>query len=79
MKYYKIVYTYYNRGIEDEQEMLINRPSLPDALACVRQMAYTDCLEDFAIRQVYVESDDRAAWVEMPDWADIEYQHQKIM
>ena len=59
--------------------MLINKLSLPDALACVRQMAYTDCLEDFAIREVYVEADDKTAWVEVPNWADIEYQHQKKM
>ena len=79
MKYYKIVYTYYNRGINDEQEMLIRKPSLSDALAYVRQMARTDCLEDFSIRKVYVEADDKTAWVEVPDWTDIEFQHQNKM
>ena len=79
MKYYKIVYTYYNRGVEDEQEMLINKPSLPDALTYVRQMAYTDCLEDFAIREVYVKADDKTAWVEVPDWEEIERQRRKEM
>lgn len=56
--------------------MLIRKPSLPDALAYVRQIAHTDCLENFSIREVYMEADDKTAWVEVPDWADIEYQHQ---
>lgn len=79
MRYYKIVYTYFNRGIDDEQEMLIRKPSLSDALAYVRQMAHIDCMEDFAIRKIYVEADDKTDWVEVADWADIEFQHQKKM
>lgn len=79
MKNYKIVYTYFNRGLMEEEEMTLGGLPLPDALAQVRQMAYNFCYEDFAIRQVYAETEDGKAWTEVQDWAEIEYQHEKYL
>lgn len=75
--YHKIIYTYFNRGIEDEQEMLIGQLSLPEAVIFVRRMAHVQGLSDFAIRAVYVESDDKTAWLEVPNWEEIEYEYRK--
>lgn len=79
MKHYKIIYTYFNRGIMEEEETMLGGLSLPDALAHVRQMAYLDCYEDFAIRQVYAETEDGTAWQKVQDWAGIEYRHERYL
>ena len=67
MKHYKIVYTYFSRGLMEEQEMMFRGLSMTDALACVRQMAYFYCMEDFCVRKVYVKTDDGTAWEEVHD------------
>ena len=70
MKQYKIVYTYFSRGLMEE-EMTLGGLSL----AYVRPMAYLYCYEDFSISKVYAE--DGTAWVEVSDWAGIECQAEK--
>lgn len=79
MNCYKIIYTYFSRGIEEEEEMTFGGLSMLDAIAYVRQMAYIFCHEDFAVRKVYVETDNGTAWAEVPDWTDTEYQHQRYL
>ena len=63
--YTKIIYTYFNRGVEDEQEMLVGQLSLPEAVIFTRQMAHVQCLQDFEIKQVFTETD--AGWEEVPN------------
>ena len=76
MKYYKIVYTYYSKGIEEE-EITVKKQSMFEALAYVRSTAHLFCLEDFCVRKVYVETEDGTAWAEVPDWADMENEYQR--
>ena len=79
MKYYKIIYTYFSRGLMEEEEMMVGGLTLPDALAYVRQMAYIFCHEDFEISKVYAETEteDGTGWTEVPDWAEIESQQKE--
>ena len=74
---YRIVYTYFNRGFMEEEEMTLEGLSLPEALTYVRQMAYLFCYEDFAINKVYMaaaHTATRIVWLEVQDWAEIEHQ-----